>query len=103
MSWLGQGKGRGGRPWRRLRDTVMKRDGYLCQPCKRANRLSEAKEIDHIVGLAEGGTDHIDNLQAICIPCHRAKTLGIVADEQPKRTQKPPRLHMLANRVQTIR
>ena len=96
--------GRGGRPLAPPHETkVMKRDGNLCQPCKRAGRLSEAKEVDHIVGIAEGGNDHPDNLQAICIRCHIAKTNGIAEGEQPKRPNKPPRLRMLPNRVQSIR
>ena len=66
--------GRGGRPWRRKRDRVLRRDNYLCQPCMRAERIQPASEVDHIVGLACGGTDDDDNLEAICTPCHKAKT-----------------------------
>lgn len=68
------GKGRGGRPWRRKRDAVMQRDKYLCQPCRHAGRIAQADEVDHIVPQAEGGTDTMDNLQAICIRCHDVKT-----------------------------
>lgn len=68
------GNGRGGRPWRRLRDQVMARDKYLCQPCQREGRLTESTEVDHIVGVAKGGKDDPLNLQAICGSCHQAKT-----------------------------
>lgn len=68
------GHGRGGRPWRRKREAVLKRDGYLCQPCKRAGRITEATEVDHVVNLAEGGTDDATNLQGICTECHKVKT-----------------------------
>jgi len=71
---LSYGQGRGGRPWRRKREAVLKRDGYLCQPCNRKGKLSLAKEVDHIVPVAEGGTDEDRNLEAICKPCHHAKT-----------------------------
>lgn len=69
------GKGRGGRPWRRVRDQVMRRDGNLCQPCHRAGRLTLATEVDHITPLSQGGAD-LDqaNLEAICATCHGAKT-----------------------------
>ena len=67
------GKGRGGRPWRRLRDQVMQRDKYLCQHCLAGGRYTEAQEVDHIVPLADGGTDAATNLQALCAPCHRKK------------------------------
>lgn len=68
------GKGRGGRPWRRKRDAVMARDLYLCQPCRAAGRIRQAEEVDHVVPQAEGGTDGLENLQAICRECHGAKT-----------------------------
>ena len=68
------GQGRGGRPWRRKRARILARDGKLCQPCKAAGRLTLATQVDHIVPKAEGGTDEEDNLQAICAPCHDAKS-----------------------------
>ncbi|MEP4557271.1 HNH endonuclease [Cobetia amphilecti] len=70
------GQGRGGRPWRRLRNAILKRDRYLCQPCERMNRITPATEVDHIVGKAQGGTDAADNLEAICKACHQAKTIS---------------------------
>ena len=61
-----------GTAWRKLRAKVMKRDNYLCQVC--LPQMTKAKEVDHITNKAKGGTDDMDNLQAICIGCHRAKT-----------------------------
>ena len=103
MSWAGAGKGRGGRPWRRKRDAIMKRDGYLCQWCKRAGRVTEAREVDHIVDVALGGSDDQANLEAICVECHKLKTHGVPEGESPMRERKPPRVQMLrVERVQTI-
>jgi 5-methylcytosine-specific restriction protein A len=68
------GQGRGGRPWRRKREAVLKRDQYLCQPCMRAQRVTVATQVDHITPQAEGGTEAMDNLQAICTECHDVKT-----------------------------
>lgn len=68
------GKGRGGRPWRRLRDAVLKRDEHLCQPCKAAGGLTLATQVDHIVPKARGGTDAMENLQGICAACHAVKS-----------------------------
>ena len=63
-----------GYAWQKLRKVILARDYYLCQPCKRKGLLTEASEVDHIKEKANGGTDDPDNLQAICTPCHRAKT-----------------------------
>lgn len=66
------GHGRGGRPWRRLRDRIFKRDLYTCQNC---GRVGGDLELDHIVNVAKGGTDDDSNLQTLCkSPCHAEKT-----------------------------
>ncbi|PKH12613.1 HNH endonuclease [Pseudomonas sp. 43NM1] len=67
----GWGSGRGGRPWRRRRATILLRDHYTCRVC---GLITDQLEVDHIVNLAQGGSDDDDNLQAICIPCHKVKT-----------------------------
>ena len=63
-----------GHAWRKLRTQVLERDGYLCQACKAKGRITPATDVDHIVNKASGGTDDIDNLQALCRACHKAKT-----------------------------
>lgn len=63
-----------GHAWRKLREQVLERDGYICQVCKADGRLTAATEVDHIVNKASGGSDTLDNLQAICKACHKAKT-----------------------------
>lgn len=68
------GRGRGGRPWRRLRGAVLARDKHLCQPCRRRGNVAPAVEVDHIVSEAEGGATSAGNLEGICGPCHKAKT-----------------------------
>ena len=68
----------------------MKRDNWLCQPCQREGRVTPAREVDHITPKSKGGTDALDNLQAICIPCHAAKTEREAAEAQG-RTHRPMR------------
>ena len=66
------GKGRGGRPWRRLVEAVKRRDQYTCQSC---GRVTEDGECDHIVPTSKGGKTELGNLQWLCRdPCHAAKT-----------------------------
>ncbi|NYT25382.1 HNH endonuclease [Alcaligenaceae bacterium] len=73
------GQGRGGRPWRRLRDQIMERDGYLCQcpACKKRPVPKVAHEVDHISnkrGPDGRLNDDPSNLAAINRDCHKAKT-----------------------------
>lgn len=63
-----------GTAWDKLRQQILKRDGYLCQPCKRQGIFTEATQVDHLKRKADGGTDDKANLEATCKPCHDAKT-----------------------------
>jgi len=63
-----------GYAWRKIRDSVMLRDQGLCQVCLSNGRTRLAAEVDHITRKADGGTDDVENLQAICRECHRLKT-----------------------------
>lgn len=65
------GRGRGGRPWRRLRDIILARDLYTCQHC---GKVGGRLELDHIKNIADGGTDDPNNLQILCNQCHAKKT-----------------------------
>ena len=61
----------------RLRAAPFARAGRLCQPCNRVGRVTVTREADHIIPKAKGGTDHIDQLQSICSPCQKAKTVEV--------------------------
>ena len=63
-----------GRPWRRLRDIVIRRDKGLCQPCYKAGIVTAFKDVDHVVPVSKGGLDIQSNLQCICKDCHDIKT-----------------------------
>lgn len=60
--------------WRKLRKQVLMRDSYLCQECSRNGRTTEGCQVDHKTPKSQGGTDDMENLQALCIPCHKDKT-----------------------------
>jgi 5-methylcytosine-specific restriction enzyme A len=76
-----------GTAWTKLREQAMRRDMWLCQPCRKAGRTTAATECDHITPKAKGGKDELSNLQAICQPCHAAKTAVEVAEAQGRATQ----------------
>ena len=57
---------------RKLRHEVFKRDGYRCRECG-ASKDETSLEIDHILPVAKGGTNDIDNLQTLCRECNRMK------------------------------
>ncbi|OGB26202.1 MAG: hypothetical protein A3I66_00690 [Burkholderiales bacterium RIFCSPLOWO2_02_FULL_57_36] len=63
-----------GTAWTKLRESVLKRDAGLCQPCMELDRVTLAREVDHKIPKAEGGTDEESNLQSICCACHLEKT-----------------------------
>jgi 5-methylcytosine-specific restriction endonuclease McrA len=52
---------------------VAARQKWLCNDC--GAMLTATYEIDHIIRLDRGGSNHIDNLAALCPNCHRQKTM----------------------------
>lgn len=52
-----------------LRRKVLARDDHTCQQCG-----DTGTEVDHIINVAAGGTNDLDNLRALCPPCHERKT-----------------------------
>lgn len=65
-----------GYSWQKLREKVLRRDGYLCQceECQALGRVRPAHEVDHRVPKAAGGTDALSNLRAMNHECHKRKT-----------------------------
>ena len=53
----------------RLQRATIRHHPY-CQHCGTTQNL----ETDHIIPLAEGGTNHPNNLQVLCHTCHQYKT-----------------------------
>ena len=44
------------------------------QALQNSGRVAPPQEVDHIIPLEQGGTHDETNLQALCKPCHSAKT-----------------------------
>lgn len=53
-----------------IRNVCLERDGYLCVLCGSDFMI----EIDHVIELADGGDNSLENAQTLCRPCHRDKT-----------------------------
>jgi 5-methylcytosine-specific restriction protein A len=62
-----------GTAWTKLRQSVLRRDKGLCQPCLKVGRISRATSVDHIRPKANGGTDDDSNLRSICDACRAEK------------------------------
>jgi hypothetical protein len=57
----------------RLRHEVFKRDNYKCVECGNTNKEATL-HCDHIISVAQGGSDELDNLQTLCQACNLAKS-----------------------------
>lgn len=62
-----------GSPWQRIRERILKRDP-CCMLCRLKGIIRESVQVDHKVPLHDGGSNGDDNLQGICLECHRIKT-----------------------------
>lgn len=57
----------------RQRFEILKRDGYRCRYCGRSGRDVQL-EVDHLIAVADGGTDEDDNLVTACGDCNLGKS-----------------------------
>jgi hypothetical protein len=56
--------------WKKIRESVFKRDDYTCQYCgERGGKL----ECDHINPVTQGGSNDNENLTTACFYCNRSK------------------------------
>lgn len=62
-----------GNALQRIRRQVFK-DNPLCVHCYANDRITLAKQVDHIVPLEHGGKEERTNRQGLCIRCHEIKT-----------------------------
>lgn len=56
--------------WAALREQVFARDNYTCQYC---DVQGGDLECDHVVAIADGGTNELGNLATACAACNRNK------------------------------
>ena len=71
------------RSWRRLRETILERDGFLCRYCGEV-----ANTVDHVTPITRGGTDAHSNLVAACGSCNREKGNRTLNEWRPNWTEE---------------
>lgn len=53
---------------------IASQQNWKCKKCN--NQLKATFEIDHVMELNAGGTNHVSNLEALCRECHGQKTMS---------------------------
>ena len=56
--------------WRLLRDSVLCRDNWACLRCDKKFRAKKHLQTHHMISRANGGSNDIENLVTLCLPCH---------------------------------
>jgi 5-methylcytosine-specific restriction endonuclease McrA len=79
-------------------------DGYARHVCRWGNKPLPlgAADVDHIVPLADGGTDDEDNLQVLCKCCHGLKTEAETYARKYKRIREEARAKEEANQKRRL-
>ena len=79
------GRRGGSRAWTAIRKRIMDRDGGRCVVCG-----GPGEAVDHRIPRAAGGEDTWSNLQTLCNPHHREKTLRELQtlSQMPKQRRK---------------
>ncbi len=57
-----------------VREKVFERNNYQCQSCHKIDISAKNLQVDHIIPLAQGGTNDLSNLQTLCAKCNREKS-----------------------------
>lgn len=87
MAW---GHGRRTHTTAAQRKRILGRDNHRC--CIRGPRcIGEATEVDHRDNRRGPDYDDDGNLQAVCVPCHRAKTQREARAARMRHKRKPLR------------
>lgn len=85
---------------KKIRFEVFKRDKFVCQYCGRM-APDIILEVDHIVPVAEGGTDDMLNLITSCRDCNRGKGKTRISDDTEIKKQQQQLVELAEKREQT--
>lgn len=78
--------------WASTRKQVLERDAHQCQLRYPGICIGTAREVDHIIQPAAGGTEELENLRAVCRPCHARRTGRQGALAKQRRARRSGRL-----------
>ncbi len=56
-----------------IRFDILTRDHHRCVCCGRGAEDGVKLEVDHILPVSKGGTNHPNNLRTLCTACNRGK------------------------------
>jgi hypothetical protein len=81
----------------RTRFEIFKRDGFRCIYCG-ATPMQSVLHVDHVLALANGGTDDPDNLVTACAGCNLGKA-AVPLEKQRFAPQDPERIRDHAQQI----
>jgi hypothetical protein len=85
-----------------IRFEVFKRDGFTCAYCNR-KPPEVTLEADHVIPVAEGGGDEMENLVTACWDCNRGKGAGMLDDRAPVESDLAVRAEVILEREHQLR
>jgi Fe-S oxidoreductase len=72
---------------KRTRFEVFKRDGFSCKYCGQSPP-DTVLEVDHVIPVSGGGSNHADNLVTACVACNRGKSNTPLSSVPPDLRQR---------------
>jgi len=84
---------------KKLRFEVFKRDGFRCRYCGTTPDRS-VMHVDHVLAVANGGTNEISNLVTACSGCNLGKGANLLTAAEPPQTAMQEQLEQIQAYVQ---
>jgi hypothetical protein len=84
---------------KRVRFRVLSRSGFRCVYCG-AKAADKPIEVDHVVPVSKGGSDHESNLVAACFDCNSGKSDNLI--DAPSSSPARPVVDISANCCEVV-
>lgn len=79
---------------------ILSRDGFQCRYCGAKAGFWTELEIDHVMPVSKGGTNHGENLITACERCNRGKGAKIVSAKKPHVVADDYRRDLIAQQLE---